>query len=100
MRGPHDLEAGVRWRAVSVTGDGRFALLSRCGAATVSLHPDLEAATAACDALHERGCGPACSGSHAVYDLDEGRDAGPVHVTPPERPRNAPPGAPPTSWGQ
>lgn len=90
MDRPFDLEAGVRWRASWVKGTGRFALLSRCGSATVTLHDDIVLAMDGCDDLHEKGCGSHhCTGSHAVYDLTLDRDAQPVYVTPPETPRNA-----------
>lgn len=50
-----------------ITGQGEFALVSRCGDyLTVTLHPTLADAEAEKDALDYLGCGGCCTRRHEV----------------------------------
>ena len=56
-----------------ITGEGRYAVLLRCGDLQVALFPSLEDALNIRQYIDHRGCGGACKGrpAHEVIDLDD-----------------------------
>lgn len=55
--------------AAYVTGDGPFAVVSRCGLLEVSLHASREEARRRHARLEQHGCGRCCEGRHEVAEL-------------------------------
>lgn len=62
--------AECRWPdAAYVTGDGAFAVLSRCDLLAVSLYDTRAEARRRHRRLEEQGCGRACEGRHELVVL-------------------------------
>lgn len=55
--------------AAYVTGDGPFAVLSRCDLLEVSLYATREEARRRLARLEQQGCGRSCEGRHEMAEL-------------------------------
>jgi hypothetical protein len=63
--------AKKKWgkQAESIEGEGRYAVLARCGLLTINLCPTIEEAEEQKRFIDEIGCGGRCSKRHEVVDL-------------------------------
>jgi hypothetical protein len=63
--------AKQRWsKAEWIRGEGRYAVLARCGVLTVTLWPTIGEAEVAKREIDETACGSRCNGLHEIVDLD------------------------------